>query len=186
MPNVFLSVSETKNMISFYQDDTINLFTYALLRLTPRALNSGASSWSYLRKGNTPGHISMNSNPLNSSSISQQSYASRDANSVGGISYPVIRPLQKGKWSRGKDGFLVPDFAGIGVDTVMHATPTVWLHQSGESVYLCAYQFRNLTLLLLIPTSATLEGDQGLSAIKNQLIEDVRSLTYMFACAIII
>jgi hypothetical protein len=40
-----------KDSSLFLQDDTLNLYTYAVLRLTPRALSFNASSWSYLRKG---------------------------------------------------------------------------------------------------------------------------------------
>ncbi|KAK1390110.1 vacuolar fusion protein CCZ1-like [Heracleum sosnowskyi] len=37
-------------------DDTVNLYTYAVLRLSP-AFSSGSSTWSYLRKGKAASHI---------------------------------------------------------------------------------------------------------------------------------
>ncbi|KAG6600861.1 Vacuolar fusion protein CCZ1-like B, partial [Cucurbita argyrosperma subsp. sororia] len=69
-------------------DDTTNLFSYAVLRLTPRVLSSGTSSWSYLIRGNAASHVAQHG---------------------GNVGNRVIRPLQHGKWSKGKDGFLETD-----------------------------------------------------------------------------
>ncbi|EOY01351.1 F23A5.27 isoform 4 [Theobroma cacao] len=121
-------------------EDTINLFTYAVLRLTPHALSSGASSWSYLRKGDNR--------------------------------YRITRPLQHDKWFKGKDGFLSTDIWGMDAGSLNVTTPTVWLRQTEERMYLCAYQYRSLTLILLIPFSSILNGEQGVSIVKQQLLEN--------------
>ncbi|OIW03068.1 hypothetical protein TanjilG_19348 [Lupinus angustifolius] len=149
-------------------DDTINLFTYAVLRLTPHALSSGASSWSYLRKGNNASNIGIE----HSSSVSESFYGSSDASSGEDNHYHIVRPLQPDKWSKGKDGYLVTDLWGAEVGTWVFATPTVWLQQSGERMYLCAYQHRSLTLILLIPVSSIPNGEQGVSAVKQQVLEN--------------
>ncbi|KAE8730050.1 F23A5.27 isoform 2 [Hibiscus syriacus] len=146
-------------------EDTINMFTYAVLRLTPLALSSGAKSWSYLRKGNSSSHVS-------TGSASEQFYGSHDASHAGNDRYRVTRPLQHDKWFKGKDGFLVTDIWGGDIGSLNVTTPTVWLRQTEERMYLCAYQYKSLTLILLIPLSSILNGDQGVSIVKQQLLEN--------------
>ncbi|CAN8233601.1 unnamed protein product [Cochlearia groenlandica] len=141
-------------------DDTVDLFTYSVMRLTPNSLSSGKSSWSYLQKGSTLSQIS-------SRSTSAQVLGSSDplpsgnGNSVG----RVIRPLHHNKWWKGKDGFLVTGIWGEDV------TPTIWLQQRQERVYLLSYHYKSLTLVLLVPTTATLNGELDISLVKDQVIE---------------
>lgn len=142
-----------------------------MLRLSPRALSSGASSWSYLRKGNTaPGA----SGPMlpNSSSVLEVYYGSQE-NSVGGHSYNVLRPLKHGHWSRGNDGFLVTDSWEAEAGSLVHTCPTIWLHKTDERMYLCAYQHRSLTIIFLIPVASVLNADQEIPFVKQQIIENV-------------
>ncbi|XP_050901566.1 vacuolar fusion protein CCZ1 homolog B isoform X1 [Lathyrus oleraceus] len=153
-------------------DDTINLFTYAVLRLTPHALSSGASSWSYLRKGNVTSNVVTETNVTHPSSMSESFYGSSDTSHEEDNNYHVVRPLQSEKWSKGKDGYLVTDLWGAEVGTWVFATPTVLLQQTGERMYLCAYQHRSLTLMLLIPISSIPNGEQGVSAVKQQVLEN--------------
>ncbi|WJX54405.1 Vacuolar fusion protein CCZ1 A [Trifolium repens] len=151
-------------------DDTINLFTYAVLRLTPRALSSGTSSWSYLRKGNIASNVVAETNVA--SQNSESFYGSSDISPGDDNNYHVVRPLQSDKWSKGKDGYLVTDIWGAEVGTWVFATPTVLLQQTGERMYLCAYQHRSLTLMLLIPISSIPNGEQGVTAAKQQVLEN--------------
>ncbi|EOY01349.1 F23A5.27 isoform 2 [Theobroma cacao] len=153
-------------------EDTINLFTYAVLRLTPHALSSGASSWSYLRKGNSSSHVATVSTLAPSGSVSEQFYGSRDTSPAGDNRYRITRPLQHDKWFKGKDGFLSTDIWGMDAGSLNVTTPTVWLRQTEERMYLCAYQYRSLTLILLIPFSSILNGEQGVSIVKQQLLEN--------------
>ncbi|KAF2592605.1 hypothetical protein F2Q70_00044361, partial [Brassica cretica] len=88
-------------------DDTVDLFTFSVMRLTSNALSSGTSSWSYLRKGTSLSQTS-------SRSTSPQLLVSSDPlSSNGNDAGRVIRPLQHNKWSKGKDGFLVTDIWGL-------------------------------------------------------------------------
>ncbi|CAN6549691.1 unnamed protein product [Malus baccata var. baccata] len=153
-------------------DDTVNLFAYAVLRLTPRALSSGVSSWSYLRKGATS-HVSSSSSLARPGSIPEQLHGSLGNSPAGDKSSRVVRPLQPDKWSKGKDGFLVSDIWGADASTGTSATPTVFLHQTEERMYLCAHQHKSLTLIFLLPVSSVLKGDQGVSAVKQQVLENV-------------
>ncbi|KAK8655730.1 hypothetical protein V6N13_108297 [Hibiscus sabdariffa] len=153
-------------------EDTINLYKYAVLRLTPLALSSGAKSWSYLRKGNSSSHVSIGSTLLSTGSVSEQFYGSHDASPAGDNRYHVTRPLQHDKWFKGKDGFLITDIWGGDIGSLNVTTPTVWLHQTEERMYLCAYQYKSLTIILLIPLSSILNGDQGVSILKQQLLEN--------------
>ncbi|KAH1049657.1 hypothetical protein AAZX31_08G047100 [Glycine max] len=153
-------------------DDTLNLFTYAVLRLTPHALSSGTSSWSYLLKGSAASNVVTESNMAHPSTMSESFYGSSDISSGEDNHYHVVRPLQSDKWSKGKDGYLVTDLWGAEVGTWVFATPTVWLQQTEEKMYLCVYQHRSLTLMLLIPVSSIPNGEQGVSAVRQQVIEN--------------
>ncbi|XP_062171934.1 vacuolar fusion protein CCZ1 homolog B-like isoform X2 [Alnus glutinosa] len=152
--------------------DTINLFTYAVLRLTPRALSSGVSSWSYLRKGSTASHVAPGSMLSHSASVSEQVYGLQDTSPCGDSSYYVARPLQQDRWSKGKDGFLVTDIWGAEAGSSTSGTPTVWLQQTEERMYLCAYQYRSLTLILLVPVVSILNGEHGVSLLKQHVLEN--------------
>ncbi|WCJ27424.1 hypothetical protein M5689_009169 [Euphorbia peplus] len=153
-------------------DDTINLFTYAVLRLTPHALSSGVSSWSYLRKGNPASLVAAGSAPAHSGSASEHFYRSHDNSPSQVDNNRIKRPLQNGRWTKGKDGFLLTDIWVTEVGSTVSATPTIWLRQTEEKMYLCAYQNKGLTLILLIPVSSILNGEQGLSLVKQQVVEN--------------
>ncbi|XP_042985204.1 vacuolar fusion protein CCZ1 homolog A-like isoform X4 [Carya illinoinensis] len=116
--------------------DTISLFTYSILRLTPHALSSGDTSHGV------------------------------DDN------YHVARPLQQDRWSKGNDGFLVTDLWGAENGSSTPAAPTIWLQQTEERMYLSAYQYKSLTLILLVPVASILNGDQGVSLVKQQVHEN--------------
>ncbi|KAF9604275.1 hypothetical protein IFM89_004981, partial [Coptis chinensis] len=151
-------------------DDTVNLFTHALSRLTPRALSSVTNTWSYLRKGNTASQVATDSIIGNAESALN---ASRDTSPSGQRHrYHVPRPLQQEKWSKGKDGFLCTEIWGSQNDDLVPATPTVWLKQTGERAYLCVYQQKYLTIILLIPVTSIINGEQGISIVKQQLLEN--------------
>ncbi|PSR91029.1 Vacuolar fusion protein [Actinidia chinensis var. chinensis] len=150
------------------QEDTINLFTYAVLRFSPRALSSGLSSWSYLRKGNVSSHAATGSVSANSGAVLDQFYRS----SGGDPSYHIARPLQQDKWTKGKDGFLVSDIWKAEAGSSAATTPTIWLQKTEEKVFLCTFQHRNLTLILLFPVISLLNEEQGISLVKQQVLEN--------------
>ncbi|KAJ1268489.1 hypothetical protein BS78_07G139600 [Paspalum vaginatum] len=133
-------------------DDTLNLYTYAVLRLTPRALFSNASSWSYLRKG-----TSVNAGPTSSSS---------NGTTAG------ERPLLREKLSKGKDGFIAADFSATEVRGAVPLTSILWFQQAEERMYLCIYQHKSLTILLLIPASSLINGEEGITHVKKQMLEN--------------
>ncbi|KAL8120689.1 vacuolar fusion protein CCZ1 homolog B-like isoform X2 [Apium graveolens] len=153
-------------------DDTVNLYTYAMLRLSP-AFSSGSSTWSYLRKGKAASHITGAVSILaNTGSGLDQSHGSRDSNPSGDNNHCILRPLQPNKWSRGKDGFLVTDIWGSDANNLVHTTPAVWLQQTEEKMYILAYQHKSLTIILLVPLMSILDGEQGISMVKQQVLEN--------------
>lgn len=155
-------------------DDTVNLFTFAVMRLTSNALSSGASSWSYRRKGPVSPEISPRATPAPLGSVDSGN---------GDNMMHVIRPLQNAKWTKGKDGFLITDIWGLETSgSPDSALPTIWLHQTQERVYLLAYQYKSLTLLLLMPTTAIVDGDSSVSAVKQKVIEDVSTSPIDLSC----
>ncbi|XP_058108364.1 vacuolar fusion protein CCZ1 homolog B-like isoform X4 [Magnolia sinica] len=156
------------------QDDTANIFTYAVLRLTPHALSTGTNSWSYLRKGAPSSYVAAASILANTGiSPEEFQYTSRDTSpNRQGPGYQVPRPLQRDRWSKGKDGFVITDVWGGEVGSLTSATPTVWLQQKGERMYLCVYQHKNLTIIVLIPANSLINGEQWISLVKQQLLEN--------------
>lgn len=142
------------------------------MRLTSNALSSGTSSWSYLRKGTSLSQTSSRSTTSPQLLVSTDSLPSGNGNGAAGR---VIRPLQHNKWSKGKDGFLVTDIWG------KDATPTIWLQKTEERVHLLAYQHKCLTLVLLVPTMAIVNGELDISFVKHQVTENV-SFPLVFYC----
>lgn len=132
-------------------DDTTNLFSYAVLRLTPRVLSSGTSSWSYLIRGNAASHVAQHG---------------------GNVGNRVIRPLQHGKWSKGKDGFLETDIWGMGASGWVGSTPKICLFQTEEQMYLYVYQNKSLTLILLVPVSSVPNEELGIAIVRQHILEN--------------
>ncbi|KZV49694.1 hypothetical protein F511_23651 [Dorcoceras hygrometricum] len=153
--------------------DTVSMFTYSVSRLTALALSSGAKSWSYSHKGNTAYNTSTGAVLADSGQVVDQYYNSHDASPSGNRGYHVVRPLQRAKWSKGKDGFLVTDIWGVEAGSVVSKSPTVWLRQTEEKMYLIPYQHRGLTVILLIPVSSVVNGEEGIALVKQQIVENV-------------
>lgn len=149
------------------------MFTYAVLRLTPHALSSNTSSWSYLRRGVSGSSITASSGLLNSRSSPEEYHHGSHDSSMGEQSnrYHMPRPLQRDNWSKGKDGFLVCDIQ-LNVGGLVYLAPVVWLQQSEEHMYLCIYQHRSLTIIILIPVCSQTDGEQGIALVKKQLLEN--------------
>lgn len=145
---------------SLSPDDTVNLYTYAVLRMSPCALSTGTSSWSYLRKGSS----------LPSSSSSEQTYGSHHNSRSGDNRYLVPRQLQMDKWSKGKDGFLVSSAWVSDVHTSNFSIPTIWLKQTEERMYFCAHQHKNVTTILLIPVTSINNAEQEIPVVKKQFL----------------
>lgn len=153
------------------------MFTYAVLRLTPHALSSKTSSWSYLRKGVSSSNVTVRSASLNTGS-SLEDYQDGSCNTSPrgqGQTYHTARLLQTDSWSKGKDGFLVSGIHGE-VGNLVDIPPIVWLQQTEEQVYLCVYQHRNLTIIFLIPVCTLTDGETGISHAKKQFLENVSSI----------
>ncbi|KAF8040087.1 hypothetical protein BT93_B2341 [Corymbia citriodora subsp. variegata] len=153
------------------QDDTINLFTYTVLRLTPHALSTGLSSWSYLRKGSTAS-AAVTGPPVGSGTSLSEPFHGSHGTSAGDDHSHAMRPLQHNRWSKGKDGFLITDIWQAEPGSLVSVTPSIWLQQTEEKMYLCAYQHKSLTLIFLIPVSSIINGEQGILAVKQLVLEN--------------
>ncbi|AQK52391.1 Myrosinase [Zea mays] len=155
------------------QDDTLNLYTYAVLRLTPRALYSNASSWSYLRKGTSvsAGQTSSSSN----GTTAGERYRSRSRDTSPGGQNQMnrnFRPLLREKLSKGKDGFVAADFTATEARCAVPSTPILWFQQADECMHLCIYQHKSLTILLLVPASSVINGEEGITHVKKAMLEN--------------
>ncbi|XP_073154734.1 vacuolar fusion protein CCZ1 homolog B-like isoform X2 [Henckelia pumila] len=151
--------------------DTVSIFTYSVSRLTALALSSGARSWSYSHKGNTVCNTSAGAILADPGQVVDQYCNSCDTSPAGNRGYHVVRPLQHAKWSKGKDGFLVTDIWGVEAGSSVSKSPTVWLRHTEEEMYLIPYQHRGLTVILLIPVSSVVNGEQGMALVKQQIAE---------------
>ncbi|KAL8137897.1 hypothetical protein V2J09_003898 [Rumex salicifolius] len=140
-------------------DDTVNLFTYAILRMTTAAMSSSTSYWSYFRKGS-------------SASRAAADHGSEDALPSRQQPYSTSRPLRLNKWYKGKDGFLVTDAWNSDVSSLDSTIPTVLLQQTKERMYLCAHQQKNLTTILLIPVASIQKAEQGISSVKQRVLKN--------------
>lgn len=153
-------------------DDTVNLYTYAVMRMSPRALSASTSSWSYLRKGNAAAHLKIGAILPTSSYSSERVQGSRDTSPSGENSYLITRPLQQDKWSKGKDGFLLTSRWNSDISASNTSFPTIWLQQTKERMYLCAHQHKNVTIILLIPVTAVTNAEREIPVVKQQLLEN--------------
>lgn len=159
-------------------DDTANLFAYCVMRLTPHALSSSLSSntWSYIRKSKSTSNVStVSSSSTAACSASDGSWGtSRDTSFRGEpLTVNVPRALQRDKWFKGGDGFLVTDVWGTEIGTSLPRTPIILLQQTQEHMYFCVYQHKSITIVLLIPLSSLLDGEQGILFVKKQILEFV-------------
>ncbi|KAK9689794.1 hypothetical protein RND81_09G081600 [Saponaria officinalis] len=156
---------------SLVPEDSVNLYSYAIMRMSPRALFSGTSSWSYLRKGSTaPQHTA--GSVHRSSSSAEQVHGSRDTSPSGDNRYLIPRPLQQDIWAKGKDGFLVANASGSDAHVAYSSVPTIWLQQTKERMYLLAHQHKNLTIILLIPVTSVNNAEREIPMVKHKLLED--------------
>lgn len=173
--NMFCSALLSRGGICV-QEDTTNIYTYAVLRLIPHALSSGTNTWSYLLKGTSATSAAAGFTATTGSVSDGSQQSSSDASSAGQDQRnSVPRPLQREKWFKGKDGFLTTDIWGAEVGSLVSVLPTVWLRETEENMNLCIYQHKNLTIVILIP-ACSLINEQGLSLAKQQLVENVSIL----------
>ncbi|KAG0485610.1 hypothetical protein HPP92_009689 [Vanilla planifolia] len=153
-------------------DDTANLSNYGVMRLTPHALSSTSSSWSYVRMSKSASNVSVVSGSPNAVLATSHGswHTSRDtAPGEEPRIANVPRPLQRDKWTKGVDGFLLNDGW---VTSSGPGNPAVWLQHTEERLYLCVYQYKSLTLILLIPLSSLVNGEQDIPLVKKQLLDN--------------
>lgn len=97
-------------------------------------------------------------------------------NSWHGDHRTTPRPLQHGKWLKGNDGFLISDIWRADTGSLVSSTPIIYLQHTEERMYLCTYQHRSLTLILVMPVSSIINGEQGVSVLKQLILDTVSSL----------
>lgn len=146
------------------------------MRLTPHALSSNTSSWSYLRRAKSASNVAAvssipTSGPEESHSASRDTSPGRERQG-----HHMPRPLQRDKWSKGKDGFVTTNIWGAEDGNLVSLTPTVWLQQTKDHMCLCVYQHKNLTIILLIPLSSLANG-HSMAFVKKQLLENVSNFS---------
>lgn len=129
-----------------------------------------------MRKGGTGAHqIAGSVLPTSNERVQ----GSRDTSPGGDSRYLIARPLQQGKWSKGKDGFLVTDTWSSDMNALHSSFPTILLQQTKERMYLSAHQHKNVTIILLIPVTSTNNPERELPLVKQQFLENVSSLSLL-------
>lgn len=176
------------------QADTTTLFLYATLRMMPSSLSQAPRSRSSSRRENpAAGPAGLLASNLNnalgpsrlrnlftnlttspSSDVVPNPHIS-DAHDSSvddqGTRSSVPRPLVHEGWWRDADNFLCTDAWGSETGR-SKMLPNVTLRQSEERLNLCVYQFRSLTLVMLVPKSG---GSDLIPNLQGQLLEKVRS-----------
>ncbi|CAM6129572.1 unnamed protein product [Calypogeia fissa] len=170
--------------------ETASLFQYAILRLLPSALAQSSSKRGSSLRDRLPGAAVSNSSissdsplgpsrlrkmlsNLSTGSLTGETASPPTASSDGasvrgeGSKSHVPRPLAHEAWWRGADGFLDTD-AWNTREEGSNDLPDVWLQSSEERMQLCVYQYKSLTILMLVPTSS---GSEVVTTLKGQLLE---------------
>ncbi|MCO5560451.1 hypothetical protein L7F22_014066 [Adiantum nelumboides] len=154
-------------------EDAAYVFTYARMRLTP-AVISAASSGRSLKKVLSRANSSASANlRVNASELSGsgQSPLREDSGDQGSEVF-TPRPLQRDKWWRDHDGFLVTDAWGVEAQGMNAIIPTVWLQLSSEGpMQLVAYQHKQLTVIMLISVVHLAADADGSLVLRNQVLE---------------
>jgi hypothetical protein len=83
----------------------------------------------------------------------------------------IPRLLQRDNWSKGKDGFLVSNFPSGEIGSSVLSVPVVWNQQTEEYKFLCVYQHKGVTVVMLVPASSL--SEQELVQLKKQFLENV-------------
>lgn len=155
--------------------DAACLFAYARMRLAPAAISatsSGRSSKKSLSHSNSSSSAHLRSSSLDSQTTGHIS--SREDSSDQGSEFFTLRPMQRDKWWRDQDGFLSTDAWGVEAEGMNATVPSVWLQQSSEErMQLCAYQHKQLTVIMLISVTHLPTDAEGSYLLKNQVLEKV-------------
>lgn len=178
MLNVTLGFEFAKLAVC-HQDDTSALFSYANLRMKPGCVSYATSMRASFRRSNCAGMLDSHSSVPRTESMSSSNLAvahnSECTSSVPraavwmGDSRSIPKPLLRDAWYRGRDNFLCTDAWGLDPAGRNPELPTIWLKNSGERMFMSAYQHKLLTLLLIIPARSS----SDVARMKKQLVEQV-------------
>lgn len=83
------------------------------------------------------------------------------------------RPMKPDGWWKEVDNFLATDSWECDSREAKALGPTIWLQHTNEQMRLRAFQYRTVTLVLLVPTNSSVNGLDGLSLLRGQLLEKV-------------
>jgi hypothetical protein len=76
-------------------------------------------------------------------------------------------------WWKEVDNFLATDSWESDSRGAKALGPTVWLQHTNEQMRLCVFQYRTVTLIMLVPINSSVNGLDGLSLLRGQLLEKV-------------
>eukprot|EP00250_Pteridium_aquilinum_P012618 c20839_g1_i2 orf=227-1765(+) len=155
-------------------EDAAYLFTYARMRLAPATISATSSGSRSLKKvlshanSSSSAHLRNSNNEISVSGHSPLREDSGDQSSE----FFTPRPMQRDKWWRDQNGFLVTDAWGVEAQGMNAIVPTVWLQQSSEErMQLVAYQHKQLTVIMLISVTHLAADADGSHVLSNQVIE---------------
>lgn len=83
------------------------------------------------------------------------------------------RPMKPDGWWKEVDNFLATDSWEVDSRVANALCPTIWLQQTNEQMRLCIFQYRTVTLIMLVPTNSSVNGLDGLPLLRGQLLEKV-------------
>lgn len=76
-------------------------------------------------------------------------------------------------WWKEVDNFLATDSWETDSRPANAPGPAIWLQRTNEQMRLCTFQYRTVTLIMLVPTNSSVNGLDGLPLLRRQLLEKV-------------
>jgi len=83
------------------------------------------------------------------------------------------RPMKPDGWWKEVDNFLATGSWETDSRVANALGPTIWLQRTNEQMRLCTFQYRTVTLIMLVPTNSSVNGLDGLLLLRKQLLEKV-------------
>lgn len=153
-------------------EDTARLFCYASLRLTPAAISlSNRRSQSASMSAISAAGQSKIRSLLNNGSTAPSEGSTSEEERLERVTKKHPRPMKPDGWWKEVDNFLATDSWECDSREAKALGPTIWLQHTNEQMRLRAFQYRTVTLVLLVPTNSSVNGLDGLSLLRGQLLE---------------
>ena len=112
-------------------------------------------------------------NLLNNGSAASPQESASEEEGLDRVTKKHPRPMKPDGWWKEVDNFLATDSWECDSREAKALGPTIWLQHTNEQMRLCNFQYRTVTLIMLVPVNSSVNGLDGLSLLRGQLLEKV-------------